>query len=63
MTRIMTMTLQAAGLADHTAAASVAPPARFAHVGRALRRAVGFAITAGGFAVIAVHLLSRVAAG
>jgi len=58
----MTMTLQAAGLgrAGRMASAPVAPRARYAG---ALRRAVGFAITAGGFAVIAAHVLQRVAGG
>ena len=61
MIQTMTTTLRAAGLATlagDTEAASAAPLAR---AGGALRRAVGFAITASGFAVIAVHLLSRMA--
>jgi len=59
MIRMMT-TMQAAGFAGSTATTRATPLARVAH---GLRRAVGFAITASGFAVIAAHLLSRVAAG
>lgn len=47
MIQMMTTTLQAAGLPG----------------GDVLRRAVGFAITAGGFAVIAAHGLHHVVAG
>jgi len=56
----MTMTLQAAGLASRNATDFAAPAAR---VGHALRRAVGFAVTVSGFAVIAVHGLQRVVGG
>jgi hypothetical protein len=60
MSQMMTMTLRAAGLADNRAAASDVPLARAAG---ALRRALGFAITAGGFVVIGTHLLARAAGG
>jgi len=58
MIQMMTMTVQAVGLARNSEAVRVAPLGR---IGAALRRAAGFAITASGFAVIAAHLLSRVA--
>ncbi|PXW29184.1 hypothetical protein [Paraburkholderia caballeronis] len=60
MIQMMTMTLQAAGLAGNTAAASGAPLAR---MGGVLRRAVGFAIAGSGLAVIAVHGLQRALGG
>ena len=57
MIRMMTTTWQAAGLG----AVGGNPAAPVARVGAALQRAIGFALTAGGFAVIAVHALHRVA--
>jgi hypothetical protein len=60
MIQMMTTTLQAAGLTRGDAAAAVPVSAR---IGDAVRRTIGFAITASGYAVIVAHGLHRIVAG
>ncbi|HEY1610939.1 MAG TPA: hypothetical protein VGG24_16860 [Paraburkholderia sp.] len=57
----MTMTLQAAGFgAGSTRDTAARSGLTLARLSGALRRAIGFAITASGFAVIAVHVLQHI---
>ncbi|HTH59762.1 MAG TPA: hypothetical protein VL689_06350 [Paraburkholderia sp.] len=55
-----TMTLRAVGFDEKTVAV---PLAQFAHVGGGLRRLAGFAITASGLALIAVHGVQQIVGG
>jgi hypothetical protein len=58
MTRVMTMTLQAAGIGRAEEAGKA-----FAHATFVLRRGAGFAIIAGGVAVLIVEAIVRLHGG